>query len=58
MQIGTMQQIQTAVPGAHVKPVQIAGRTATATRTAMDTATETAPTVEKTDAAEAAVAGD
>ena len=55
MQIGSMQQIQMAVPGATVKPVQIAPANGNGNGNGNG---HGAPKVEKTDADHAAVAGD
>ncbi len=61
MQIGSIQQIQMAVPGATVKPVQIAGANGNGNGHANGNGHKNGNSeakVEKTDAEQAAVAGD
>jgi hypothetical protein len=58
VQIGSIQQIQMAVPGATVKPVQIVGANSNGHTNGNGHKNGNAANVEKTNAEEAAVAGD
>jgi hypothetical protein len=58
VQIGSIQQIQMAVPGATVKPVQIAGANSNGHTNGNGHKNGEAVNVEKTNAEEATVAGD